>query len=246
MLCYTYDGSFEGLLTAIYVAYYRRENPEKIKAIEKLQQSFLETYVHIDTDYEKSKKVYNSIRDKISQNALDNVYCVYLADREEDNGTAIYEYLKFGWKVGAKVDSYLSDDRVLKVHKIRQRVDLEVHRMMGFVRFSLLEGNIYYAPIEPDNNILPLLAPHFSKRLADQNWIIHDLRRCLAALYNRKEWIIVDLSLERIPEIDAKEQTYRELWKHFYNNVSIKERLNPSLHKRLLPTRYWRHLTEKW
>lgn len=166
MLCYTYDGSFDGLLTAIHEAYYRREDPKKIKSIEGLEQSFLDTYVHIDTDYAKSKKVYDSIKGKISGDALDNVYCVYLADREEDNGTHIYEYLKFGWKVGKKVDSYLSDDRVLKVHTIRRRVDLEVHRMMGFIRFSLLEGNIYYASIEPGNNILPLVAPHFSKRLS--------------------------------------------------------------------------------
>lgn len=246
MLCYLYDGSFEGLLTAIYEAYYRREKPDRIASVKCMQQNFLEKYVTIDTDFEKAKKVYNSIRDKISQEALDNVYRVYLADREEENATIIYEYLRFGWQVGAKVDSFLSDDRVLKVHKIRQRVDLEVHRMMGFVRFRLLENGIYYAPIEPDNDVLPLIAPHFSSRLADQNWIIHDVGRKLAALYNKKEWIIVDADLESIPGVDESEHTYQELWKYFYNSVTIRERYNPDLHKRLLPKRYWRYLTEKY
>jgi len=247
MLCYTYDGSFDGLLTAIYEVYYRGEDPKKIKSIEGLDQNFLDTYVHISTDYEKSRKVYNSIEKKISRDALENVYCVYLADREEDKDTYIYEYLKFGWKAGSKVDSYLSDDRVLRVHAIKRRVDREVHRMMGFTRFSLLEGNVYYAPIEPDNNILPLLAPHFSKRLPDQNWVIHDLGRRIAAVYNTREWMIADAALlGEIPGTDAREETYRQLWKQFYSNVSIRERFNPSLHRRLLPERYWRHLTEKW
>lgn len=245
MICYIYDGSFEGLLTAIYEVFSSREKPGRIACVKGLQQNLLEKYVSIDTDFEKAKLVYNSIKTKISPRALDNVRRVYLADREEDNAVIIYEYLELGWKVGAKVDSYLSDDRVLKVHKIRQRVDLEVHRMMGFVRFRLLQGGIYYAPVEPDNNILPLIVPHFSRRLADQNWIIHDVGRNLAALYNKKEWIIIDACLEAIPETDKSDFTYQELWKQFYNSISIKERFNPTLHKCLLPKRYWRHLTEK-
>lgn len=68
----------------------------------------------------------------------------------------------------------------------------------------------------------------------------------MAAIYNTREWVIADADLEKIPGTDASEETYRRLWKHFYSNVSIRERVNPSLHKRLLPARYWRHLTEKW
>lgn len=245
MTCFLYDGSFEGLLTAIYDAFYSRERNVRIASTRGLQQSLLEKYISIDTDLEKAEKVYHSIINKISPNALDNVYRVFLADREEDNARIIFEYLKFGFKVGAKVDSYLSDDRVLRVHKIRQRVDLEVHRMMGFIRFRLLQGDIYYAPFEPDNDILTLLAPHFSKRFADQNWVIHDIGRNRAALYNKKEWIIVDAHLEKIPEADEREQAYQQLWKHFYKSVTIKERFNPALHKRLLPKRYWRYLVEK-
>jgi len=203
-------------------------------------------YVHISTDFDKSQRVYNSIIHKISQDALDNIYHVFLADKDKENSTIIYEYLKLGWKVGKNVDLYLSDDRVLRVHQIRQRVGLEVHRMMGFLRFSLLEGNIYYAPIEPDNNILPLLAPHFAERMADQNWLIHDKSRELAALYNCREWMLVDANPGRIPGIDTNEKFYRDLWKEFYNAVTIGERYNLDLHKRLLPVRYWRHLTEKW
>ena len=246
MICYTYDGSFEGLLTAIYESYYRREKPVEIHSVENLQPSMLYKYIHIATDIDKSQKVYNSIREKISEEALDNIYYVFLADREYERNTIIYNYLKLGWKVGKNIDLYLADDRVLKVVKIRQRVEREVHRLMGFVRFSLVSGNIYYAPIEPDNNILPLIAPHFAARLSDQNWIIHDKARGLAALYNTKNWLIIDAGPGKIPHVDTNEKLYRDLWKEFYNSITIKERYNLSLHKRLLPVRYWVNLTEKW
>lgn len=70
MVNYFYDGTFEGLLTSVYEAYYRHEVPSRISSTESIQQSFLDTNVHIKTDEEKASKVYKSIREKISYQAL--------------------------------------------------------------------------------------------------------------------------------------------------------------------------------
>lgn len=147
--------------------------------------------------------------------------------------------------MGGRVNLHLSDDRVLRVNKIYLRVAHEVHIMMGFVRFKLVEGGIYYAPISPDNNIIELLAPHFSERLADQNWIIHDVKRGLAVLYNKKEWIITDFDQDENVCLDGTEEKYRNLWKEFFNTIGIASRVNPKLHKQLMPRRYWKYMTEK-
>jgi len=243
MTVYVYDGSFEGLLTAVYEAFYRREKPDKIIQRNNLQMDLTAQYIYIDTDKEKSERVYNSIREKISVRALQNVYYVFLSEVEEA-GTLIYNYLKFGWKVGPKVDLHMADDRVLTVLKIRRKVECEVHKMMGFVRFRLLEGDIYYAPIAPVHNIVELLAPHFAQRLADQNWVIYDERRNLAAVYNRREWVMTDTVPDRIPESGEGELLYQKLWKEFFNSIAISSRKNPKLQKRLMPVRYWRYLTE--
>lgn len=245
MLVYVYDGSFEGLLTAVYEAYYRKQKPERLLPEKNLQSSFLDEYIHIVTDMEKSNRVYDSIRRKISAQTLENIYHVYLSD-DPEAGTLIYNYLRLGWKIGGRIELHLSEDCVFKVHRICQRVTHETHKMMGFVRFQLVEGNIYYAPIEPDNNIVELLAPHFADRLADQNWVIHDVRREVAAVYNRSEWVLVNSVLEGLPAEDEKEKEYRELWKEFFNTITISNRFNPQLQKRLMPVRYWRHLTEMW
>lgn len=244
VLNYIYDGSFEGLLTCIYEAFYRHENPSKIISQEISQIHILEKNINIETSTDKASKVYNSIVNKISQEVLDNVYYTYLSEYE-NSGKLIYEYLKLGWKLGNEVDSYLSDDRVLSLHKVVRRVGLEKHRMLGLVRFSECKGGIYYSEIEPDYNILQLIAPHFAYRMADQNWVIHDTKRSLAAIYNMKHWVMTELSLTSLPELTQREEFYQALWKKYYSSISIKERENPRLQLQYMPRRYWSHLVER-
>ena len=244
MLVYIYDGSFEGLLTAIYEAYYSGRFPDRMECGHNMQQNILDDYIHINTEPEKSDKVYKSIRERISGDALKHVYNVFLSEAA-DTGTLIYDYLRFGWKVGYKVDLYLTDDRVFKVHDISRRVEFETHKMLGFVRFKLLEGGIYYAPVRPDSNLVELLAPHFSERLSDQFWIIHDVRRDVAALFNKKEWVVTEFTLHELPAATSAEMDYQKLWKEFFNTIAIPSRNNTRLQRQFMPRRYWKYLTEK-
>lgn len=247
MVGYTYDGSFEGLLTAVYEAYYRREAPEYILARAEIEESiegslFVEQ-VHIPTDLTKSEKVYASIRDKISSQALHHVCYAFLSEMPgmEMN---IFHYLKLGWKVGGKVDMHLADERVHRLHRLSMKVRTERHRMLGLIRFRLLSGNIFYAPIEPDYHIVPLVAPHFARRMADQNWVIHDIGRGIAALYNQKEWIMTDLENQQELAFVGDEENYQELWKGYFKSMAIQGRINPKLQRRFMPARYWSHLVE--
>jgi len=244
-LIYIYDGSFEGLLTAIYEAYYRREQPDSIVSGQALQKDLFSREVIIKTDSEKADKVYHSIRQKISQSALRHVYYVYLSDMEQA-GTYIYKYLRLGWKIGKDIDRYLSLDEVLQVHNISRKVGNEKHRMLGLVCFRCLQGNIYYASIEPDYNIVGLIAPHFAKRLSDQKWVIHDLKRNLAAMYNTKEWIIAELDANIRVAFEKEERDFQQLWKQYFQSIAIKDRINPRLQKSNMPMKYWKHLIEKW
>lgn len=244
MINYIYDGSFEGLLTCIYEAYYKRENPDRIIPNELSQLNMLDLNINIPSDTEKASRVYNSIPVKISSDALDNVYYAYLSE-EAESGKCIYEYLKLGWKIGSKIDMFLSEDRVLKLHKIVQRVGTERHRMLGLLRFSECRDGIYYSQIEPDHNILQLLAPHFANRMADQNWIIHDMKRGIAAIYNMKNWILTELELRSLPDMSSREAFYQSLWKQYFMSISIESRTNLKLQVQHMPRRYWSHLVEK-
>lgn len=245
MLAYVYDGTFEGLLTAVYEAYYRGEGPETLVDGREMQANFLDRYVSIDTDPAKADKVFRSIREKISGDALQRAYHVFLSE-DSERGRIIYDYLRLGWKMGYRVDLHLSDDRVFRVHQISQRVEYERHKLLGFVRFRQVESGIFYAPIGPDHNIVELLAPHFAERLAGQNWIIHDVKREVAVLYNGREWVVSDFRYDELPAEAGEEETYQRLWKLFFNAIAIESRKNPRLQRQWMPRRYWKYLTEKW
>lgn len=245
MLNYIYDGSFEGLLSCIYEAYYRHENPDRIMPGEMPQLDMLDINIHISTDENKASRVLDSISNRISADALDNVYYAYLSE-VQDSGKIIYEYLKLGWKIGAKVDLFLSDDRVINLHKISRRVGTERHRMLGLIRFSQCKDGIFYSQIEPDHNILQLLAPHFANRMADQNWIIHDIKRNSAAIYNMEGWILTELELRNLPIMSLEEDFYQSLWKQYFKSIAISTRINLKLQIQHMPKRYWSHLVEKF
>ncbi|WP_406243423.1 TIGR03915 family putative DNA repair protein [Tissierella carlieri] len=244
MLHYIYDGSFDGLLTSIYEAYYGREDIDDIVPEDSMEENFLVQKVFISTDGEKSRKVYEAIKNKISEEALKRVFYAYLSELPR-HGITILKYLQLGFKFGPQVDLNLSNDIILKMDNINYKVGMEKHRMLGLIRFKQLENGILYSSIEPDYNIVGLLAPHFASRMMNENWAIHDVKRGIGVLYNKKEWVIKDIEVTDSLIIKEDEEDYQELWKAYFKSIAIQSRINPKLQKRNMPMRYWKHLVEK-
>ncbi|MFW5976557.1 MAG: TIGR03915 family putative DNA repair protein [Bacillota bacterium] len=240
---YIYDGSFEGLLTLIYKAFYRREIPDKIIKKEQLTDNLFSQNVFVKTNKNKADKVYEAIQDKISFNSLKKVYYAFLSE-VKDIELDIIKYLKLGFKVGSEINKFLTRPEVQRIQKISGKVGKEKHRLQGLLRFREIKNGQLYAPVEPDYNIIILLSPHFEKRLSNQNWIIHDKKRGIAVLYNSKDSVVIeekDLEVE-YPE---REYFYQDLWKEFFKTISIKDRKNKKLQKQYMPVRYWKNLVEK-
>lgn len=245
MFVYIYDGSFEGLLTSVYEAYYTQEKPEKILKNIEFEPSLIYKPIYIHTDLDKFHKVYDAINTKIGNEALQNIYYTFLSELK-DSSTLIYKYIKLGFKIGRDLPEYLHLDTVLKIQDISKKVTCEAHRMLGFIRFTDLHNNIYYAPIEPDHNLLTLVSPHFANRLATERWIIHDLKRDLASLYDNGQWIITTFKKDKYLEFNIrdKQEEYENLWKEYFKSAAIEDRLNPKAQRRSMPIRYHKHLTE--
>ncbi len=243
MLYYIYDGSFDGFLTAIYDAYYEKDDPEQIIPANHFIDNFLITKHYIQTDEEKSRRVYEAIIKKISKNTLSNVMYAYLSEHE-NAGIYILEYLRFGFKVGSIVDSYLSDDRVHNIHKLVTKITREKHLLLGILRFRLLQNNIYYAPIEPDCNTVCLLGAHFAARMSDQKFVIHDVKRNYGVFYDSTKWFMSAIEINKNIEFHENEFFYQNLWKQYFESITIKDRINPKLQSNFMPKRYWKHLVE--
>ncbi len=58
MISYIYDGSFDGLLTSIYDAFYSDIKPENIVSQDQYVENFLAEKIYIKTDIIKATKVY--------------------------------------------------------------------------------------------------------------------------------------------------------------------------------------------
>jgi probable DNA metabolism protein len=252
-ISYLYDGSFYGILTVIYESYYSHSIPINISLNTELQnpqQSFLNDYKLISTDNEKAEKVNQAILNKISPEALEQIYHAYLSN-VKGKELIIYNYIKLGFKIGKAIDSHLYSEEVSALHKIAKKVIKEVMNMVGFIRFTY-NNNFYYAIYEPDHNISELIAPHFAERFADQYFIIHDIRRNIAVIYDTKEWILTSFYESELEKLNIPDEElgssndicYEKLWKEYFINIAIKERENLSQQKMHMPKRYWKNMLE--
>ena len=253
MLSYIYDGTFEGLLSAILEALARKEMPDQILTEVRLVPNlFLETRT-IKTDNVKTERLLTIIMQRLPEAALkDLIYC-FLAE-EKDIEIDILCYLKMAIQSKVNIEHNLANCNVFRIRKISDRVIKELQRYWGIVRFRKLDDGLYYAPIEPDYNIVSLLGPHFTKRFSDQQWLIHDVKRNLAIYYQLGKCTPVT-----IPEADAgqaravdqssylspEEFLFQNLWRTYFKNIAITGRINPKLQKQHLSGRYWKYLVEK-
>ena len=242
MTDYLYDGTFEGLLTCIHHHYYT-DKATGIYHRENYQSSMLGGYMDVETDEEKAVRVYEAIEKKISSYDLKRIYKAYLSN-DPDKEIKILKYVALGFQKGSAVSMLHGNPVVFDIQSIEKKISVEKERMLQFVRFSVMEDDVLYAEIEPDNDVLELLHTHFCDRFRNDPFIIHDIRRSKAMFAFRGKWYISEFRQEDVPQLSHEEKEYRALWKNYFENIAIRERINPRCQKSFMPVRYWKHLTE--
>lgn len=133
---------------------------------------------------------------------------------------------------------------VVAFNNILYKVTGEAHRVKGFLRFMESAGGAYYAPYSPDNDITELLMPHFAARYGSERFVIHDVKRKIAGIYNGKTCILGHMEETEI-YISENEKAFENLWKKYYAAVNIKERPHEKQMRGYMPVRYWKFLPEK-
>ena len=238
---YLYDGSFEGLLSCVYLHYYE-DSASGIFVKSQYQSNSLRPCKDVVTSFTCSDKVYSAIRKKISPLALQNTYYLYLSN-DANKEMLILNYLKMGFKLGKSVDDKHADSLVHDVHILSRKVLAESHRFLGLIRFT--DTSVFlYSAIEPDHNILILLGDHFSDRLKNEKFIIHDKRRSKALISSDGIWYVTDFHSKKDFPLWEKEEYYRSLWQNYFKHIAIDQRKNPRLQAQYMPRRYWKNLPE--
>ena len=153
------------------------------------------------------------------------------------------DFIRLGFTHGKGVCDMLTDPTVSELQKAVLFLKRESHQYLGFVRFSVSAGGLV-SVIEPKNQVLPTIAPHFCDRYRNELFLIYDKTHRSALIHKPPQWAIVDLEDYIEPQADETERFYRELWGTYFDAIAIRERTNPRCQMTHMQKRYWKHLTE--
>lgn len=243
MAIYQYDGTFDGILYLVKMLLEKEIVPEGITREEQQEASLFSEVIYVDTNWQEAKAFGEYLKEALGKWPLSYIYYGNLAE-EENVGLWIYEYIKFGLeKAGKNLNRFMTREEVARIQRLRDKVQREKHRLLGLVRFRKLLSGIYYSEISPDHRVLSLLGSHFSSRLPNERWMIHDVKREWALLGQDHQYQLLPLKKEDF-SIES-DDWIEDLWRQYYGHVAIVERKNARAQKNFMPRRYWEYLTEE-
>ncbi len=241
-----YDGSIEGFICAVDGCLKRGDgNPEFVRDGDRSGAGLFEADIReIATVRETAMAFRELFVKKVSREAFATARYAFHSQKSGIE-QLVWRYFKLGMEIGQRLPGMLADEPVYSVHRIARHVSHEAHKFKGFVRFREVAEGFLYARIEPEADILPLIAPHFVNRVGDRPWIIHDSGRNQAAVFDLASWrLIRDIELTAEPHLSAREHIFTDLWQRYFQRHAITERHNPALQQKHVPLRYRKHLPE--
>ena len=231
MTLFIFDNTFEGLLTSVFEAYSRRTFPDALLAEGEPLPLFCDETFTVVSDEEKAGRVWRGLQKKLSASALSCLTQCWLAE-EPETASLLFRYIRKAIDASRSIETNFADPDVLEFSRT------------------------YFAAVEPEKNVLPLITGHFKDRFADQCWLIYDIKRAYGYYYDLKEvrnvvfgedsregHLVTGILDESL--MDKDEKLFQQLWKTYFKAICIKERLNPRKHRQDMPVRYWKYLTEK-
>lgn len=269
-VAYAYDGTPEGLLTAVFQAYANREDPQDIAPGNTLQPRLGQTVRTIETDMQLAMRVRKGIQRTCGQTAFEAVLHAALSD-DPNTGAIVYRFVRYAMSrrqphdcarcpkqhrcasipnctaASARRSSVLDDlanPAVGALLKLDRAVMNERHRMLQFLRFEHLENGGWFARCSPNASVVPLVMDWFAGRFNTQPFAVLDERHALAGVYEGRGWRLVRTEGADLPAHAPDEELMQAAWKRFYDATAVEARYNPELRRQFMPERFWKDLTE--
>jgi probable DNA metabolism protein len=239
---YLYDGSSEGLLSAIEKILQEASDPEQVM-LSARKDTLFEEGLFIATDALRAEALFSRLREH-APDAAHTLYFFMLAEKEGME-TSLLQYIELAFRYGDKIKGHLTHPAVRDIVTVSKKAGREVHRMQGLLRFEKLRDGAYLAQMEPDHNIIQPLAWHFSRRLRAQHWFIYDISRRTAARWYDGNLQFGSLEQFTSPALSDDEKEIQAMWQTFFKTIAIPDRKNPRLQRSNMPMKYWKYLTEK-
>ena len=271
-VAYAHDGTLEGLLSAVFEAYARHEDPTDIVSAEHVQLRLGQMQRTIRTDVAHALRVQRQLCLRHGNDTFNAIKVASLSD-EPHTGTTIYRFIRYAmdtgtsractWCAKRNVCTYrtgtckkpfgkshraladVTHPLVAPLLELQRSVANERHLMMQFIRFEHMSNGVWFARCNPKASVVPLLMDYFSARFNTQAFIVYDENHHIAGVYDGRDWYLVkvDTALSTLEYAD-EERLAQDAWRTFYNTIAIESRYNPDLRRQFMPMRFWKNLTE--
>jgi probable DNA metabolism protein len=248
---FIYDKTFDGLLSCVFAAYAGGVFPERLLPAAGPIPLFIDSTYNITTEVAKAARVWTGLEKKLTSQVCGMLIHVWLSEREGSD-ELLFRYIRKAFDRPAGYATDFTDTEVIRVYKIAGQVGREMQRLIQFVRFQKAADGVFFAPVSPDCNALPLTVDHFTDRFTDQRWLIYDVRRRYGYYYDMRSASEVTIEHDshlidgRLSEalLSGDELLFQEMWREYTISLTIRERLNPRLQRQQMPTRFRKYMPE--
>ena len=251
MLVFRYDKSFDGLLSALFDAYAMRAFPEQLIGPGEPEPLFTERVHEVATDPAHAARVWRGLERRLVVRARSMLVYAWHGEQERSD-LLMLRCMRRVFDEGGGVLADQADPDMKALHRLALKVSHECERLRQFVRLQKAADGTYFAAATPEHDALPLSLDYFTDRFADQRWLIYDRRRDYGYYYDGRtarrvtleddRGMIADMLADRWLAED--ERQFQLLWKNYFRALAIPQRINERQQRRMMPRRYWKHLTE--
>ena len=237
-MIYFFDGTKYGFLTA-FLAAFSDENTRLYCSDGQLALG--ENPIFVETNEERAKRAENRFLsfDRDCMRDLDTL----LRSGSHEKAQIAFSYFRLLAQIKSPIGKRLAEPAVFAAVECIKKVGFEIHRLHGFIRFTETESGALYAACSPDNDIVDLLAKHFRARLPQFPFVLHDVARKKAAVYDGKNIFVAPLPQANVI-LSANEIEWKTLWQKYYKAVNIPSRERFNQMRGYMPARYWKFLPE--
>jgi DNA polymerase len=136
-----------------------------------------------------------------------------------------------------------ADSEVQQLEAWAKNIRRDMHKMKAFVRFREVtpqgaNRRQFLSWFEPDHRIEELIAPFFTRRFGDMDWVI-----VTPEVTSRFEGGDLTHEAKASDRLDLSDET-EELWKTYYANIFNPARLKIKAMQSEMPKKYWKNLPE--
>lgn len=261
---YLYDGTPEGLLSAVFAATAAHDPAPDIVRDREVQPRLAQELVPVATDLGHARRIQRTLVCAHGPEAFEAVYLASLLDGPQAPQT-VERFIRMALQLqnpcrtcakrascnrpcqmpqsGLLIND-LGNPLVWELRRLVRAVINERHRMLQFLRFEHGQTGPWFARCNPKAAVVPLVMRHFTARMGSEPFLIFDEVHGMAGIWDGRQIHYAKTDEVTPPPVSVEESTMQEAWRMFWRSIAIPERYNPELQCQLMPKRLWRNLTE--